>query len=456
MTSSSSAPSGTGTVELADLQQRTGEPEPSLVAAPAVEAERAREIEALRAQVELLDVAHDAILVRRLDGVITYWNKGAERMYGIRREDAVGRASHELLRTAFPAPLPAIERSLLEDGHWEGDLEHTTPRGVVTVSSRWVLRRCPSGSPEAVFEINNDITARKAAEEERDLQTALLRRQAQLLDLAHDAIVLRRFDGTITYWNRGAERMYGYAAAEAIGARSHELLRTRFPAALSEIDAALRADAHWQGELEHTRRDGGSIAVESRWVAQPDAGEAQALVMEINTDITARKEAELLRSEQQQELIRLQASAIAELSTPLIPITDHVVVMPLIGVLDTRRAGQAMDTLLGGLSSSGATVAIIDVTGVKIVDTKVADALLRVAQGARLLGAEVVLTGIRAEVAQTMVSLGVDLQGIATRGTLQGGIAYALARAGARGVFATSKAEGGGLTREVAPRTSAR
>ncbi|MGK3962603.1 PAS domain S-box protein [Sorangium sp. So ce1667] len=445
MTSSISAPSGTETAELAAPQQGTGEPERSLAAASGEEAERAREMEALRERVELLDMAHDAILVRRLDGVITYWNKGAERMYGIRREDAVGRASHELLRTGFPSPLPAIERSLLEDGHWEGDLEHTTPRGVVIVSSRWVLRRGPSGSPEAVFEINNDITARKAAEKERDRQTAMLRRQAQLLDLAHDAIVLRRFDGTITYWNRGAERMYGYAAAEAIGARSHELLRTRFPAALSEIDAALRADSHWQGELEHTRRDGGSIVVESRWVAQTDPGEAQALVMEINTDVTARKEAELMRSEQQQELIRLQASAIAELSTPLIPITDHVVVMPLIGVLDTRRAAQAMDTLLGGLSSSGATVAIIDVTGVQIVDTKVADALLRVAQGARLLGAEVVLTGIRAEVAQTMVSLGVDLQGIATRGTLQGGIAYALARAGARGIFATSKAVGGGL-----------
>ncbi|XXT23887.1 PAS domain S-box protein [Sorangium sp. So ce429] len=456
MTSSISAPGGTGTAELAALQQGTGEPERSLVAASGEEAERAREMEALRERVELLDVAHDAILVRRLDGVITYWNQGAERMYGIRREDAVGRASHELLRTVFPSPLPDIERSLLEGGHWEGDLEHTTPRGIVIVSSRWVLRRGPSGSPEAVFEINNDITARKAAEKERDRQTALLRRQAQLLDLAHDAIVLRRLDGTITYWNRGAERMYGYAAAEAIGARSHELLRTRFPAALSEIDAALRAGSHWQGELEHTRRDGGSVVVESRWVAQPDPGEAQALVMEINTDIMARKEAELMRSEQQQELIRLQASAIAELSTPLIPITDQVVVMPLIGVLDTRRAGQAMDTLLGGLSSSGAMVAIIDVTGVKIVDTKVADALLRVAQGARLLGAEVVLTGIRAEVAQTMVSLGVDLQGIATRGTLQGGIAYALARAGARGIFATPKAEGGGLTREGAPRTLAR
>ncbi|WP_437972166.1 PAS domain S-box protein [Sorangium sp. So ce260] len=442
---SSTASSGTGPADLDALQQRTLELERLLYAASAREGERAREIEALREQVELLDIAHDAILVRRLDGMITYWNKGAERMYGIRREDAEGRPSHELLRTVFPSPLPEIERSLLTDGHWEGDLEHTTPRGTVIVSSRWVLRRGPGGAAETVFEINNDITARKAAEEERDRQTALLRRQAQLLDLAHDAIVLRQLDGTITYWNQGAERMYGYAAAQAIGARSHELLRTRFPASLSGIDAALRADGHWQGELEHTRRDGGTIVVESRWVAQSDPGDAQALVMEINTDITARKEAELMRSEQQQALIRLQASAIAELSTPLIPITDQVVVMPLIGVLDTTRAQQAMDTLLTGLSSSGAAVAIIDITGVKIVDTKVADALIRVAQGARLLGAEVVLTGIRAEVAQTMVSLGVDLRNIATRGTLQGGIAYAFTRPGARGTFAPSKAEAGGL-----------
>ncbi|WP_437948538.1 PAS domain S-box protein [Sorangium sp. So ce296] len=434
--SNSSAPSGTAAAELDVFQHRTVELERLLHAASAREIEREREIGALREQVELLDIAHDAILVRRLDGVITYWNRGAERMYDIRREDAVGRASHELLRTAFPAPLPAIERSLLEAGRWEGDLKHTTPRGVVIVSSRWVLRRGPSGAPETVFEINNDITARKAAEEERDRQTALLERQARLLDLAHDAILLRALDGTIAYWNQGAERMYGYAAAEAIGARSHELLGTRFPAALPAIERALRTEGHWQGELEHTRRDGGTIMVESRWVAQADPGDAQALIMEINTDITARKEAERMRSEQQQELIRLQATAIAELSTPLIPITDHVVVMPLIGVLDTMRAQQAMDTLLQGLSSSGATVAIVDITGVKVVDTKVADALIRVAQGARLLGAEVVLTGIRAEVAQTMVGLGVELRNIVTRGTLQGGIAYALSRPGARGTLA--------------------
>ncbi len=441
---SSTAPSGTGPIELDAFQQRIAELERLLHAASAREGARERESEALRTQAELLDIAHDAILVRRLDGVITYWNRGAERMYDIRKEDAAGRVSHELLRTVFPSPLPEIERSLLEDGHWEGELKHTTPRGVVIVSSRWVLRRDPSGSPEVVFEINNDITARRVAEEERDQQTALLRRQAQLLDLAHDAILLRRFDGTIMYWNQGAERMYGYTAAEAVGATSHDILHTRFPAALPEIDAALSANGHWHGEVVHTRRDGGIVVVESRWVAQGAPGEAQALVMEINTDITARKEAEQMRSQQQQELIRLQAAAIAELSTPIIPITDDVVVMPLIGVLDTTRAQQVMDTLLSGLSSSGASVAIIDITGVKVVDTKVADALLRVARGARLLGAEVVLTGIRAEVAQTMVRLGVDLQNIVTRGTLQGGITYALSRRGAAGSFATSTTAAGG------------
>ncbi|WP_044248336.1 STAS domain-containing protein [Chondromyces apiculatus] len=100
--------------------------------------------------------------------------------------------------------------------------------------------------------------------------------------------------------------------------------------------------------------------------------------------------------------------------------------MPLVGVVDSVRAQQVMNTLLEGLATSRATVAILDITGVKVVDSQVADSLLRAAQGARLLGVEVVLTGIRPEVAQTLVTLGVDLRGLVTRGSLQSGITHAL------------------------------
>jgi rsbT co-antagonist protein RsbR len=116
------------------------------------------------------------------------------------------------------------------------------------------------------------------------------------------------------------------------------------------------------------------------------------------------------------------------LSAPVIPLSDDMLVMPLIGMLDARRMGQVTTVLLEEITRSRAAVAIVDITGVPAVDPAVADALVRAAQAVRLLGATVVLTGIRPELAQTLVEVGVDLQGIVTCGTLRSGIEYARTR----------------------------
>src|SRR6185295_2919913 len=104
-----------------------------------------------------------------------------------------------------------------------------------------------------------------------------------------------------------------------------------------------------------------------------------------------------------------QAAALDELSTPLIPISDDTVIMPLIGNIDSRRAQQVIEALLEGVAETRTQVAILDITGVPVVDTQVANALIGAAQAVKLLGAQVVITGIRPEVAQTLVGLGVDL-----------------------------------------------
>lgn len=133
-----------------------------------------------------------------------------------------------------------------------------------------------------------------------------------------------------------------------------------------------------------------------------------------------------------QEIIRVQAEAIRELSTPLIPISDDVLVMPLIGSIDTARAQHILQQLLTGIAESHAHTIILDITGVSVVDTQVAKALISAAQAVQLLGAQVVLTGIRPEVAQTLVGLGIELRHIVTRNTLQAGIAYAMRQNGRR------------------------
>lgn len=127
--------------------------------------------ESLRAKTALLDLTHDAILVRAPDDTILYWNRGAEQLYGFSRREAVGRKTSELLKTIFPGPRDGVETQLLETARWEGDLRHTRRDGSeVVVSSRWSLQTDKRGQPAAVMETNNDITARQRSEDE--LRTA--------------------------------------------------------------------------------------------------------------------------------------------------------------------------------------------------------------------------------------------------------------------------------------------
>ena len=121
----------------------------------------------LREQASLLDLTHDAIFVRSMDDVITYWNRAAEELYGWSRDEAIGNVSHKLLQTVFPVSPEQITAELVQAGRWEGDLVHAKRDGtLLTVSSRWSLQRNEHGQPAAVLETNTDITERKRAQAE--------------------------------------------------------------------------------------------------------------------------------------------------------------------------------------------------------------------------------------------------------------------------------------------------
>jgi two-component system sensor kinase FixL len=122
--------------------------------------------ETLREQAALLDLTHDTIFVRDGNDVITYWNRGAEELYGWERNEAVGKNSHDLNQTVFPTPLEDIKAELIRTGRWEGELIHTRRDGTkVVVASRWSLQRDDQGRPAGTLETNNDITERKRTEE---------------------------------------------------------------------------------------------------------------------------------------------------------------------------------------------------------------------------------------------------------------------------------------------------
>ncbi|PYJ78291.1 MAG: hypothetical protein DME77_00570 [Verrucomicrobia bacterium] len=127
---------------------------------------------------------------------------------------------------------------------------------------------------------------------ERKRHEQRLAEQARLLDLSNDAIIVRDLNDRVTYWNKGATKIYGYAPEEALGKVTHDLLKTEAPEPLSKIYEKLVRDNRWEGEVVHTRRDGRRLTMFSRWALDRDAQGNRAYVLETNNDITRRKEAE--------------------------------------------------------------------------------------------------------------------------------------------------------------------
>ena len=272
------------------------------VAAFADMSERNAREKTIADQAALLELAHDAIFVRDLDGRVSYWNTGAEHTYGFTRAEAMGRTSHRMLQTEFPEPLAGIEDTMARDGRWEGELTQRCAHGrTIVTQSRWAAQRGPDGSLLGFMEVNRDITASKDAERE-------MRRQAALLELAHDAIFVRDLDGRVSYWNTGAEHTYGFTRAEAMGRTSHRMLQTEFPEPLAGIEDTMARDGRWEGELTQRCAHGRTIVTQSRWAAQRGPDGSLLGFMEVNRDITASKDAEREMRRQAEEIRSLNAT----------------------------------------------------------------------------------------------------------------------------------------------------
>jgi PAS domain S-box-containing protein len=265
--------------------------------------ERQRVEQTLRQRADLLDLTHDTIFARDMNDVITYWNRGAEELYGWKKEEAIGKISHELTQTVFPAPLEEINETLLRSDRWEGELIHTKRDGSkVVVASRWSLQRDERGAPLAILETNNDITERRQAEEalrdsEEQWKAAFENNPTMyfMVDAAGITLSVNAF---------GAEQL-GYTSEELVGSPVlnvfYEADRDAVLRNLARCFDQLNQSMNW--EARKARKDGTVIWV--RETARAVLFKNGAVILVACEDITERKrvEEELRESERRYRYI---------------------------------------------------------------------------------------------------------------------------------------------------------
>jgi anti-anti-sigma factor len=182
----------------------------------------------------------------------------------------------------------------------------------------------------------------------------------------------------------------------------------------------------WFGGAKLRRKDGSSFdAYMTVFVSKDEDGKPLGTVA-LARDITEQKQAEAERERLQQEVIDAQRAALRELSSPIIPVIEGIIILPLIGSIDTARAREIMRSLLHGITQHRARQVIIDITGVPMVDSGVANHLNKAIQAARLKGANTIITGMSDAVAETVVDLGIDWGDVTTLSSLQTGLSVAI------------------------------
>jgi PAS domain S-box-containing protein len=251
-----------------------------------------------------------------------------------------------------------------------------------------------------------------------------------LLEASLDPLVTISPKGKVTDVNEAAVKITGIPRKELIGSDFSNYFTE--PDKAREGYQRVFADGFVTDyPLTIRHKDGHVIEVLYNASIYRDTKGNVAGVFAAARDITMQKktEAELAKTnaalQGQIEERRRAERAILELSTPVLQLREGLLILPIIGILDSQRARQLTEQLLNSIRNNRAKVAVVDITGVAAVDSKVANHLLQTAEAARLMGAIVILTGLSPEVAQSLVSIGVDLSRLITVGDLQGGIVEA-------------------------------
>jgi PAS domain S-box-containing protein len=375
--------------------------------------ERAREGESGDLFHDLLEALDVVIWMASADdGQLLYINDTVQQLYGRPRNEFLENPDlwYDAVHPEDKERVAEASDALIEQGAVEIEYRILRPNGEV----RWVHDKKyvvygGNGGPREIGGVAYDVTRRKWAEQALRKSEEKARR---LSEAAFEGIVIHE-GGTIIETNQVFADMLGYEMSELLGMDGLELV-----AAESRDLVAEHIASGYQQLYEATmvRKDGTKLPVE--FLGKMMDYQGRSLRVVAVRDIRSRKRRE--------ETIRRQAEEILEVSTPTLKVWDGVVLAPLVGTLDSQRSQRLTEALLNVVVETSSEIALVDITGVPAIDTQTAHHLIEMIAAVRLLGADVVLTGVRPAIAQTLVHLGIDLSGITTRSSLAAGLRDAL------------------------------
>ncbi|MBZ5715221.1 STAS domain-containing protein [Nannocystis pusilla] len=352
------------------------------------------------------------------------WNRQAEQVFGVGAAEAIGRPVAELV--------PAVD-----DGWtWSDVLAADSAPRVHTIAlgerelgfEAWSqVSRDGDGQATGATIYGHDVTPRVAAERQARLERKVLSTLLDTLDITAWALDHR---GDFTFHDGKALTTAGLQRQQFLGQNVWEL----FGDDPGTVD--LRAAAAGEPRL--------GIAAElygvhwlNWYIPVKDSPDIALVAVSLDVSDTKRNEAELRAK---LDLIEKQQEVIRELSTPIIEVWDGVITLPIVGLIDSVRTAEIMDNLLQTVGRTRARFAILDLTGVEVVDTGTASHLIGMIQAIRLLGAEGILTGIHPMIAQTIVALGVDLTRVAVFAKLRDALYYCIGQLGKKRAAAPTAA----------------
>lgn len=418
----------------------------------------------------IVNSSEDAIVSKTLEGTITSFNAAAERLYGYKAEEVIGKHISTIVPEELYSQLEEID-AFLRRGEKVRHLETVRlrkdgTRVEVAVSVSPV--RDSTGRTVGAANIARDITARRRADAElaRRIHQAALGAEMgaalaeggqplhRVLQRCAEAVVTHLDAAFARVWTieRGSDVLELQASA---GMYTHlDGPHGRVPVGQFKIGLiAAERRPHLTnsvvgdprvGDQEWARREGmvafagypllvedrlvGVLAMFMRKALPDDTLEALSSVANVIAQGIERRRAE----ERLAELLREREQTIEEVSTPVVPVLDGVLVVPLIGSLDTERTARATRAVLQEVTRQGARICILDITGARLVDSHAVANLTNLVQALKLVGADAYVTGVGAQVAQTLVKLGLDMRGLRTYRTLAQALAALLDAKGRR------------------------